>query len=185
MTIRRSWSGYDAGWHRRGFRLFWTWKSRRRLGRPVIIPPDIRLLIRRLAEANPLWGAPRIHGELLKLGIDVSQATVARYMARRQRPPSDLPIGQRSPQPSRPEDTDPDPHAPNATKEQPGVLPSQPRRTRATVRWINLERESSFEQEHVASSVLRSPRTQDSIDVMSSTRDRIGDVMPLSSTAES
>ena len=74
-------------WHRRGFRLFWTWKSRRRLGRPVI-PPDVRLLIRRMAEANPLWGAPRIHGELLKLGIDVSQATVARYMARHRRPPS-------------------------------------------------------------------------------------------------
>ncbi len=74
-------------WHRRGFRLFWTWKSRRRLGRPVI-PPDVRLLIRRMAEANPLWSAPRIHGELLKLGIDVSQATVARYMARHWRPPS-------------------------------------------------------------------------------------------------
>jgi putative transposase len=74
-------------WHRRGFRLFWTWKSRRRLGRPVI-PPNVRLLIRTMAEANPLWGAPRIHGELLKLGIDVSQATVARYMARHRRPPS-------------------------------------------------------------------------------------------------
>jgi putative transposase len=74
-------------WHRRGFRLFWTWKSRRRLGRPTI-PSDVRLLIRRMAEANSLWGAPRIHGELLKLGIDVSQATVARYMARRRRPPS-------------------------------------------------------------------------------------------------
>jgi putative transposase len=74
-------------WHRRGFRLFWTWNSRRRLGRPAIFP-DIRLLIRRMAEANPLWGAPRIHGELLKLGIDVSQASVARYMARSRRPPS-------------------------------------------------------------------------------------------------
>jgi transposase InsO family protein len=74
-------------WHRRGFRLFWTWKSRRRLGRPTI-PSDVRSLIRRMAEANSLWGAPRIHGELLKLGIDVSQATVARYMARRRRPPS-------------------------------------------------------------------------------------------------
>src|SRR4029453_16748029 len=64
-------------WHRRGFRLFWTWKSRRR-GRPVI-PPDVRALIRRMAEENPLWGAPRVHGELLKLGVDVSQATVAKY----------------------------------------------------------------------------------------------------------
>jgi putative transposase len=74
-------------WHRRGFRLFWTWKSRRRLGRPVI-PSDVRLLIRTMAEANPLWGAPRIHGELLKLGIDISQATVAKYLPRHRRPPS-------------------------------------------------------------------------------------------------
>ena len=55
-------------WHRRGFRLFWTWKSRRRLGRSGV-PPDVCQLIRTMAEANPLWGAPRIHGELLKLGI--------------------------------------------------------------------------------------------------------------------
>jgi len=74
-------------WHRRGFRLFWTWKSRRPLGRPVI-PPDVRLLIRTMAAANPLWGAPRIHGELLKLGIDISQATVAKYMPRHRDPPS-------------------------------------------------------------------------------------------------
>ena len=74
-------------WHRRGCRLFWTWKSRRRLGRPTV-PPDIRALIRRMSEANPLWGAPRIHGELLKLGIDISQASVAKYMVRRRRPPS-------------------------------------------------------------------------------------------------
>jgi putative transposase len=50
------------GWYRRGFRLFWTWKSRR-VGRPAA-PPDIRALIRTMSEANPLWGAPRIHGEL-------------------------------------------------------------------------------------------------------------------------
>ncbi len=74
-------------WHRRGFRLFWTWKSRRRLGRPSV-PRDVRELIRTMARANPLWGAPRIHGELLKLGIDVSQATVAKYMPRHRRPPS-------------------------------------------------------------------------------------------------
>ena len=74
-------------WHRRGFRLFWTWKSRHRVGRPGI-PPDVRQLIRTMAEMNPLWGAPRINGELLKLGIDVSQATVAKYMPRHQRPPS-------------------------------------------------------------------------------------------------
>jgi len=74
-------------WHRRGFRLFWTWRSRRRLGRPGV-PADVRQLIRAMAEANPLWGAPRIHGELLKLGIGVSQATVAKYMPRHRRPPS-------------------------------------------------------------------------------------------------
>jgi transposase InsO family protein len=74
-------------WHRRGFRLFWTWKSRHRIGRPGV-PPDVRQLIRKMAEMNPLWGAPRIHGELLKLGIAVSQATVATYMPRHRRPPS-------------------------------------------------------------------------------------------------
>src|SRR5262249_60232888 len=64
-------------WHRAGFRLFWRWKSRRRLGRPAM-PPDIRQLIREMSLANPLWGAPRIHGELLKLGIDVGQTSVAK-----------------------------------------------------------------------------------------------------------
>jgi putative transposase len=75
------------GWHRRGFRLFWTWKSRYRTGRPAAAP-EVRALIRRMATANPLWGAPRIHGELQKLGISVSQATVAKYMPRRDKPPS-------------------------------------------------------------------------------------------------
>jgi putative transposase len=74
-------------WHRRGLRLFWTWKSRRRTGRPTV-PSDVRALIRTMSRANPLWGAPRIHGELLKLGIDVCQATVAKYMVRPRRPPS-------------------------------------------------------------------------------------------------
>jgi transposase InsO family protein len=74
-------------WHRGGFRLFWTWKSRRRTGRPTV-PSHVRALIRTMSEANPFWGAPRIHGELLKLGIDVCQATVAKYMARRRPPPS-------------------------------------------------------------------------------------------------
>jgi hypothetical protein len=74
-------------WHRQGFRLFWTWKSRRRSGRPPI-PSDVGMLIRTMAQANPPWGAPRIHGELVKLGIDVRQATVAKYMAKRRRPPS-------------------------------------------------------------------------------------------------
>jgi hypothetical protein len=74
-------------WHRRGFRLWWAWTSRGRIGRPTV-PADIRTLIRTMAEANPHWGAPRMHGELLKLGIDVCQATVARYMVRQRRPPS-------------------------------------------------------------------------------------------------
>ena len=73
-------------WHRQGFRLFWTWKCRRRTGRRGV-PADIRALIRTMSAANPLWGAPRIHGELLKLGIDVGQSSVAKYMVRRQ-PPS-------------------------------------------------------------------------------------------------
>jgi putative transposase len=75
------------GWHRRGFRLLWTWKSRHRLGRPTV-SREVRALIRTMSETNSLWGAARIHGELLKLGIDVSQATVAKYMRRRSRPPS-------------------------------------------------------------------------------------------------
>lgn len=74
-------------WHRRAFRVFWRWKSRRRIGRPSV-PSDVRALIRSMSDANPRWGAPRIHGELLKLGIDVCQATVAKYMVRRRQPPS-------------------------------------------------------------------------------------------------
>jgi putative transposase len=74
-------------WHRQGFRLFWSWKSRRRTGRRGV-PADIRALIRTISTANPLWGAPRIHGELLKLGIAVWQTSVAKYMVRHRRPPS-------------------------------------------------------------------------------------------------
>jgi len=96
--LSRSWAGWRTalvivkpetvvGWHRRGFRLFWMWKSRRRIGRPAV-PADLRALIRSMSESNPLWGAPRIHGELLKLGLDVSQATVPKYMRRRVKPPS-------------------------------------------------------------------------------------------------
>src|SRR5262245_28133302 len=69
-------------WHRSGFRLYWRWKSRTRGGRPRV-PIEVRSLIRRMSEENRLWGAPRIHGELLKLGIEVAQSTVARYMAKR------------------------------------------------------------------------------------------------------
>jgi len=74
-------------WQRQGFRLFWTWKSRRRIGRRAVAA-DVRALIRSMSATNPLWGAPRIHGELLKLGLDVSQATGAKNMLRRNRPPS-------------------------------------------------------------------------------------------------
>jgi len=68
-------------WHRTGFRLYWRWKSRSRGGRPKV-PVGIRRLIREMSLANRLWGAPRIHGELLKLGIEVAQSTVAKYMGR-------------------------------------------------------------------------------------------------------
>ena len=74
-------------WHRRGFRAYWRWKSSRVGGRPKI-DREIRDLIRRMSKENPLWGAPRIHGELLMLGIEVAQSTVARYMTKRQGPPS-------------------------------------------------------------------------------------------------
>ena len=74
-------------WHRAGFRLFWRWKSRSRGGRPRV-PLEIRQLVREMSLANPLWGAPRIHGELLKLGIEIGQTSVAKYMARMRRPPS-------------------------------------------------------------------------------------------------
>ena len=72
-------------WHRRGFRLFWRWRSRS--GRPSV-DREIRDLIRQMSGSNPLWGAPRIHGELLKLGIEVSQTTVTKYMVRRRGAPS-------------------------------------------------------------------------------------------------
>jgi hypothetical protein len=74
-------------WHRAGFRIYWRWKSRRRPGRPAVAT-EVRQLIREIGIANPLWGAPRIHGELLKLGIDIGQTSVAKYMARRRGPPS-------------------------------------------------------------------------------------------------
>src|SRR5882757_419946 len=68
-------------WHRAGFRCYWRWKSRPVGGRPPI-ETDLRVLIRRMSVENPLWGAPRIHGELLKLGFEVAQSTVAKYMAK-------------------------------------------------------------------------------------------------------
>jgi transposase InsO family protein len=98
VWLSRFWSGWRSAlailnpetviaWHRKGFRLYWIWKSRLREGRPSV-SSEVRDLIRRMHLANPRWGAPRIHGELLKLGIQVSQTTVAKYMVRRRRPPS-------------------------------------------------------------------------------------------------
>ena len=75
-------------WQRTGFRLFWTWKSRRHGPGHPAVAPDVRALIRTMARANPLWGAPRIHGELQKLGLEISQATVSKYLVRRRTPPS-------------------------------------------------------------------------------------------------
>ena len=74
-------------WHRAGFRLYWRWKSIRRGGRPRM-PLKVCRLIREMSVANPLWDAPRIHGELLKLGIEVGQTTVAKYMAKGRSSPS-------------------------------------------------------------------------------------------------
>jgi len=97
VLLSRIWSGWRTSlhivqpetvirWHRQGFRYYWRWKSRHR-GRPRI-DPEIRELIRRMCRANPLWGAPRVHGELLKLGIEISETTVSKYMIRRRGPPS-------------------------------------------------------------------------------------------------
>ena len=91
-TLRHFWSRWTdvlvivkpetvIGWHRAGFRLYWRWRSRPRGGRPKITE-EIRVLIRRLAQENPDWGAPRIHGELQKLGFVVSERSVARYLRR-------------------------------------------------------------------------------------------------------
>ncbi len=74
-------------WHRKGFRHYWTWKSRRRGGRPPVTS-EVRELIRRMSRDNVSWGAPRVHGELHMLGIDIAQTTVAKYMIRRSKPPS-------------------------------------------------------------------------------------------------
>jgi hypothetical protein len=97
VLLSRSWSSWSEAliivkpatvikWHRAGFRRYWTWRSRPKGGRPAI-DPEVRKLIRRMATAN-MWGAPRIHGELLKLGIKISQATVSKYLPRRRKPPS-------------------------------------------------------------------------------------------------
>jgi putative transposase len=98
VVLYRCWSGWRRclemvqpdtvlRWHRRAFAWHWTRKSRRLPGRPEVAA-NIRDLIRSMSQANPLWGAPRIHGELLKLGIAVAQSTVARYLPRHRKPPS-------------------------------------------------------------------------------------------------
>jgi hypothetical protein len=74
-------------WHRVGFRRYWRWKSRRRGGRPPV-ETEMRALIRRMSVENPLWGSPRIHGELLKLGFAVAQSSIAKYMVKRRGSPS-------------------------------------------------------------------------------------------------
>ena len=74
-------------WHRMGFRAYWRWKSRSLGDRPKVAR-EVRDLVRRMCAENPLWGAPRIHGELMKLGFDIAQSTVSKYMLRRSGPPS-------------------------------------------------------------------------------------------------
>lgn len=99
VWLSHFWSGWRSAllivkpetviaWHRKGFRLYWTWKSRSGKSKRPETDSEIRDLIHRISLANPLWGAPRIHGELLKLGIPISQATVAKYMACHRKPPS-------------------------------------------------------------------------------------------------
>jgi hypothetical protein len=91
-TLRRKWSRWSevlvivkpetvVAWHRAGFRLYWRWRSRSRGGRPKV-SEEIRTLIRRMAAENADWGAPKIHGELLKVGFEISERTVARYLQR-------------------------------------------------------------------------------------------------------
>jgi hypothetical protein len=74
-------------WHRAGFRTYWRWKSHGRPGRPRV-SRELRELIQRMGKENPLWGAPRIHGELLKLGFEIAESTISKYMIRRRGPPS-------------------------------------------------------------------------------------------------
>jgi hypothetical protein len=85
ITIIRS--ATFVRWHRAGFRRYWRWKSRSLAGRPRI-DAELRALLRRMSAENPLWGAPRIHGELLKLGFKVAQSSVAKYTVNRCEPPS-------------------------------------------------------------------------------------------------
>ena len=99
VVLRRRWAGWKTplilvtprtvvGWHRAGFRLYWKWLSRaRQMGGRKPVTKEIRALIFRMAEGNPTWGAPRIHGELVKLGFDISEPTVSRWLRRAPRNP--------------------------------------------------------------------------------------------------
>ena len=99
VWLSRLWSGWRSvliivmpetviGWHRQGFRWYWTWKVRHgKAGRPPV-PKQIRDLIRTMSRENPIWGAPRIHSELMKLDIKISEASIAKYMVRSPKPPS-------------------------------------------------------------------------------------------------
>src|SRR5262249_1049188 len=77
-------------WHRQGFRLYWTWRSRRSRGGRSPVPLEVRRLVRTMSRDNIIWGAPRIHGELMMLGINVSQATGAKSSVRHRKPPSQI-----------------------------------------------------------------------------------------------
>jgi len=99
VLLRRIWTDWDrllvivtpetvVRWHRAGFRCYWAWKHRRRRPGRASVASQIRELIRNISTANPLWGAPRVHGELVKLGISMSQAAVSKYMVRHRTPPS-------------------------------------------------------------------------------------------------
>src|SRR6516225_6441639 len=99
LILSRVWSDWRSAlaivqpetviaWHRKSFRLFWTWKVRLgKTGRPTVAR-EVRHLIRRMCRENPSWGAPRIHGELLKLGINIAESSVSKYMVRCRKPPS-------------------------------------------------------------------------------------------------
>ena len=99
IWLSRTWTGWRealiivkpstvVGWHRKGFKLYWTKLSHHRVGGRPAVSPEVRRLIRQMATANPLSGAPRIHGEALKLGINISERSVSRLMPRCRQPPS-------------------------------------------------------------------------------------------------
>jgi putative transposase len=99
VWLSRRWSGWRAslmivkpetviGWHRQGFRLFWTRLWRRNNGGRPAVDPKVKALIKQMMEANPLWGAPRIDGQLMKLGIEISERTVSRLIPKGRKPPS-------------------------------------------------------------------------------------------------